>query len=104
MKINTTPSTIGGPAESGRSRPADTQNRSPAAPSGEQVEISSLSSRLQEIGSGANADATPVVDTNRVAEIKQAIAEGRFKVNPERIADGLLNSVREMFKKDRTPT
>lgn len=40
---------------------------------------------------------SPVVDTERVAEIKRAIAEGRFQVNPERIADGLLKSVRDML-------
>ncbi|MDO9244440.1 MAG: flagellar biosynthesis anti-sigma factor FlgM, partial [Rhodocyclaceae bacterium] len=39
---------------------------------------------------------TPV-NAERVAEIKAAIAEGRFQINPERIADGLLTSVREML-------
>ena len=37
------------------------------------------------------------MDIERVAEIKQAIAEGRFKINPERIADGLLQSVHDML-------
>jgi negative regulator of flagellin synthesis FlgM len=44
---------------------------------------------------------TPIVDTERVAEIKRAIAEGRFQVNPERIADGLLQSVRDMLATGR---
>lgn len=44
---------------------------------------------------------TPVVDVERVAEIKRAIAEGRFQINPERIADGLLQSVRDMLTTDR---
>lgn len=44
---------------------------------------------------------TPIVNTERVAEIKRAIAEGRFQVNPERIADGLLQSVRDMLATDR---
>jgi negative regulator of flagellin synthesis FlgM len=41
------------------------------------------------------------VNVERVAEIKRAIAEGRFQVNPERIADGLLQSVRDMLGTDR---
>lgn len=40
-----------------------------------------------------------VMDIARVTEIKQAIAEGRFQIKPERIADGLLDSVREMLAK-----
>jgi len=55
----------------------------------------SVSSRLQQI-QGSLGSESPV-DAQRVAEIKQAIAEGRFKINPERIADGLLNSVRQML-------
>lgn len=44
---------------------------------------------------------TPIVNVERVAEIKRAIAEGRFQVNPERIADGLLQSVRDMLGSER---
>ncbi len=33
----------------------------------------------------------PDVDLDRVAAIKQAIAEGRFEINPERIAENMLN-------------
>lgn len=62
------------------------------AASGEKVDISSLSARLQEAGAGAAP-----FDTQRVAEIRQAIGAGRFQINPERIADGLLGSVREML-------
>lgn len=37
----------------------------------------------------------------KVEEIRQAIGEGRFKINAERIADGLINSVREMLDRNR---
>ncbi len=33
----------------------------------------------------------PDVNMDRVAAIKQAIAEGRFEINPERIAENMLN-------------
>lgn len=47
------------------------------------------------------ADTEPAFNSQRVAEIRQAISDGRFQINPERIADGLINSVREMLAQDR---
>jgi negative regulator of flagellin synthesis FlgM len=43
-------------------------------------------SRLQ-----AKIKALPDVNLERVAALKQAIAEGRFHINPERIAENMLN-------------
>lgn len=99
MKISSTVSPVGGAAKSERSRPAAGAPQSAGTSAGTEVDLSPLSNRLQEIQTSASADA--VVDTQRVSEIKQAIAEGRFKVNPERIADGLLDSVRQMLAKTR---
>jgi negative regulator of flagellin synthesis FlgM len=57
--------------------------------------VSSVGSQLQEIEAAlANV---PVVDTARVQEIKTAIAEGRFKVDAEKVADSLIASVRHML-------
>lgn len=63
---------------------------------GDGVELSPLSAQLQSIESSM-AD-TPVVDAARVAEIRQAIAEGRFKVNPDVVADHLLQTARELMR------
>ncbi|MBK6636270.1 MAG: flagellar biosynthesis anti-sigma factor FlgM [Rhodocyclaceae bacterium] len=57
-----------------------------------QVELSRTSTKIIQEGDDFSAA--------RVAEIRQAISEGRFQVNPEKIADGLLQSVRE-FLADR---
>lgn len=38
-----------------------------------------------------------VFDARKVAEIKAAIAEGRFQVNPEKVAAGLLDSVKDLI-------
>jgi len=100
VKINSSVSTAGKAAEGGKARPAAAPQR-PAASQGapvEQVAISPLSSRLNEIEAGLAA--TPAVDAERVAEIKQAIAEGRFKIDSGRIADGLLANVRQMLVKN----
>lgn len=78
--------------DTGRSRGPVATPQKPATGAGERVDISSLSARIQEVGAGEAP-----VNAQRVAEIKQAISEGRFQINPERIADGLLASVRDML-------
>lgn len=91
MKINSAIPTVGTTTASGSTRtPAPAHQANSGA--SERVDISSLSARLQEVGAGEAP-----VDAQKVAEIKQAISEGRFQINPERIADGLLASVREML-------
>lgn len=40
----------------------------------------------------------PPVNSARISEIKQAIAEGRFKINPDAIADSLINSAKDLVK------
>ncbi|MEC5217523.1 negative regulator of flagellin synthesis FlgM [Actimicrobium sp. GrIS 1.19] len=36
-------------------------------------------------------------DLKKVSEIKAAIASGTFRINPEKIADGLIDTVRDQF-------
>ncbi len=98
MKINTSIPSVTANDLAGRAKPAAAGTRKTTATTGEQVELSSLSARLQD--AGASAD-TPVVDAARVAEIKQAISEGRFHINPERIADNLIASVRDMLSRQQ---
>lgn len=72
----------------------------PAAPPGAQVQLSALAGQMERM-EGLMAE-TPVVDGARVAQIRQAIAEGRFEINPEKIADGLIASVREMLERNKS--
>ncbi len=39
------------------------------------------------------------MDMARIQEIKQAIAEGRFTINPEAIANSLIESARDLVSK-----
>lgn len=84
---------------------AEPRPRTDAAPAtqvastAEKVELSSMSSSLAK-AERAIAE-SPVVDSKRVAEIRQAIADGRFQINTERIADGLIDSVRALLASAR---
>ena len=68
----------------------------PASPDGVSVSLGSASSQLRSMEvEVANA---PAVDAKKVAEIKQAISEGRFQVNSGVIADRLIQSVRDLIR------
>lgn len=95
MKIDNSVSSIGGvPSGESRQRPGKS-SAPPAEASGDKVALSSLASRMQEVEAAlANV---PVADASRIAEIKQAMAEGRFQVDASKVADGLIESVRQMI-------
>lgn len=60
----------------------------------ERIDISSLSAQLQKAGEAP-------FDATRVDGLRQAIAEGRFQINPERIADRLIDGIRELLTSRR---
>lgn len=92
MKVESLGKPVGPtPVNEARLRPSS----APIANNGEQVQLSSLASTLQK-AEAALAE-TPVMDRARVEEIKQAIRDGRFKIDANRIADGLIAEVRQMF-------
>jgi len=60
-----------------------------------EVRLSDLSTRLADLESRLST--TDAFDQKRVDEIKQAISEGRFKVDSGAVADKLIENVREML-------
>ena len=74
-------------------KPATTQSSMPTAAQDE-VSLSKLAGTLQ---SGKH----PPINMARIQEIKQAISEGRFKINPEAIADRLIESSRELLNSSK---
>lgn len=62
---------------------------------GNNVHLSSNVAKLQNIDS--NSASGSIVNTARVQEIKQAISEGSFQINPEVVADRLLETVKELI-------
>lgn len=59
----------------------------------------SVSSQMQALSSTvANSN---VFDASKVEEIKSAIADGRFQVNAEKVADGLIDNVKDMLQRPK---
>ncbi|HSY26909.1 MAG TPA: flagellar biosynthesis anti-sigma factor FlgM [Burkholderiaceae bacterium] len=55
-----------------------------------------FSSQLQ--GLEGQVASSSVFDANKVEEIKAAIAGGQFQVNPENVANGLINNVADLLQ------
>lgn len=99
MKIDNSIKGLSPRPSSTASRAVDSAGKGQEA-SGLQVELSATAKLQQSSGAAAVGGA---FNAERVAEIRQAISEGRFQVNPEKIADGLVDSVREMLSQRRRP-
>ena len=103
MKIGTpTPPATGGaeslrpPATNGKKLPDATAEESAAG--NETVAVSRLANLLAQ---GESAmESTPEIDSARVQELSQAIRDGRFRVDPERIAEGLLSEMRDLLSRE----
>ncbi len=99
MKIDNSVKGLNTPVGGSDTRPRTDKSATPgqsAAPGASaQVNISALSS----LGVDSVLANAPVTNPEKIAEIKQAIADGRFTVNADKIADGLLDSVRQLLGK-----
>lgn len=56
-----------------------------------------LSSQLKSLA--GQVAGSSVFDTKKVEEIKAAIAGGQFQVNAEKVADGLMDTVKDLIQK-----
>ncbi|MFZ3222142.1 MAG: flagellar biosynthesis anti-sigma factor FlgM [Rugosibacter sp.] len=91
MKIDTSGIPLTTPQKT-RPQPAAAPLRSPSADA-------SVTTHLQQTSNLISAEAP--FDSQRVAEIRQAIAEGRFEINASKIADRLITDVRESLAKEQ---
>lgn len=96
MKISSNPIASRAPG-TGPTAPEAAAGKAPPPPppraGADTVAITSLSSQLQALESGLSD--VPVVDAGKVEAIRLAIAEGRFEVDANVVADKLIASVRE---------
>jgi len=96
MKIDNSLKTTGTPGNDSRSGSTGKADSRKTPEAGVSVELSGQAAQLQALE--AQIASTEVVDSARVGEIRQAIAEGRFRVNPDVIADRLLQTVQELIR------
>jgi negative regulator of flagellin synthesis FlgM len=98
MKINDSKKSISLPLGQ---TPANAGNKVDKAgtaptPAAGSTKSSSTSAQLQSL-QGAIAS-SEVFDAGKVEAIKSAIADGKFKVNAEKVADGLLATVKNLLQ------
>jgi negative regulator of flagellin synthesis FlgM len=77
-------------------RPDKTGQRTEASAAPNEHDSVQLSAQLQNIEK--NFASGEVFNAARVEEIKQAISEGHFVVNPDKVADRLLETVRDLIQ------
>lgn len=81
--------------------PARAQGHSPAPasvpPAGDDsVNLTADARQMQNLQSAVAA--TPTMDSGRVAALREAIANGSYPIDPQRIADSLLAQDRAVFE------
>lgn len=70
-----------------------------AAPAKESVTLSPLSAQLQSLE--ASVAASEAFDAGKVEAIKSAIANGQFKVDSGKVADGLIATVKDLLNSQK---
>jgi negative regulator of flagellin synthesis FlgM len=74
---------------------ARTSQAKAAPDNGTSVHLGTTTAQLQSMESSIAS--TPLVNMQKVAEIKQAISEGKFRVDSGVVADRLINSVQDLI-------
>jgi negative regulator of flagellin synthesis FlgM len=72
-------------------QPVEQQPARPETGQSSTADTVSLSDNAMQLGKlDSSVAATPVVDTQRVEQVKQAISDGTYEVDPEKVADKLM--------------
>jgi negative regulator of flagellin synthesis FlgM len=97
VKINDTvksnPGLQPGSTQAGNAKAADKAAATVVPTTTDSVSLSSQGQAMTSAVGGTGA----TFDTKKVERIKMAIADGQFKVNSEKVADGLLETVRDLL-------
>ena len=90
MKIDTTSFQ----SQAQRSNPLPSKTIEKSAQPSEALSLSRVASEMM-------ATETPPVNSARIQEIKDAISQERFRINPEAIASGLIETARDLVNSQR---
>ena len=82
------------PAKNGVARTAATAIDTQAP-----VDLTPMTAEAHQLQAQLTQPGSDDFDVARVTEIRRAISEDRYQINPEKIADGLIDSVRELLHK-----
>lgn len=80
---------------------AGSQTASAQASGPSALNMSALASQMSDLQTALAQTGSADIDVARVAEIKQAIAEGRLSINADKIASGLLDTARELLSSQK---
>jgi negative regulator of flagellin synthesis FlgM len=87
-------SSTGSPIEQIRASTAVSSATSAPQPSVDSVNITDSARRLFALAQAVQA--APEVDAERVAELQQSIGNGQYTINPDRVADRLLQMEQDL--------
>jgi negative regulator of flagellin synthesis FlgM len=66
----------------------------PAAKTGDQLKLTDSAKALQE--AARSSSSASAIDAQRVEKVQKALANGSYKINAGRIADGLISMERQL--------
>jgi negative regulator of flagellin synthesis FlgM len=97
VKINDTLKGTQGLQQQTQTTAANAKQAEKAAATAAPAQTDSVRLSSQAQATSGTGKANEVFDAKKVERIKMAIADGQFQVNSERIADGLLDTVRDLL-------
>lgn len=85
------PGRVGGTSDEARLKQQEQTPASAETGKSSTTDTLSLSDNALQLGKlETTTSSVPVVDTQRVEQVKAAIADGSYEINPEKIADKLM--------------